>query len=97
MKKDGMYNAEELAEAERQIHDAITNHDGRPHSCSPFKYSELDCGNINILGPDGRALCTCYNAVDAVIVVKLMTLGNNEIQNVIRQKGMEAIMREAHG
>lgn len=97
MTKDGMYSSEELAEAERQIHEAITNHDGRPHSCSPFKYSELDCGNINILGPDGRVLCTCYNAVDAVCVIKLMTLGENEIQNVIRQKGMEAIMREAQG
>lgn len=87
----------DMAEAERQLHDAIANHEGRISPLSPFKLSELDCGNINILTPDGRAICTCYNAADAIIVVKLMTLGDNEIQNVIRQKGIEAIMREAQG
>ena len=97
MTKNGMYSAEELAEAERQLHDAIANHEGRISPFSPLRLSELDCGNINIIMPDGRAICTCYNAVDAIIVVKLMTLGENEFQNVIRQKGIDAIMREAQG
>ena len=95
MTKDGMCSSEELAEAERQLHDAIANHEGHISQFSPFKLSELDCGNINILTPDGKAICTCYNAADAIIVVKLMTLGYNEFQNVIRRKGIDAIMREA--
>ena len=97
MTKDGMYSSEELAEAERQLHDAIANHEGHISQFSPFKLSELDCGNVNILGPDGRVRCTCYNAAGAIIVVKLMTLGNNEFQYVIRRKGIDAIMREAQG
>ena len=39
MTKDGMYSSEELAEAERQLHDAIANHEGHISQFSPFKLS----------------------------------------------------------
>ena len=79
------------ADAEKELHEYMT--DGKDHC---FKAEEGSDGSILIYTHDNEFLCSCDDAIGAMLIIKNMRIARHAIQAQMKAAALAAVANALH-